>query len=174
MFFDRDGTLMEEAGYCADPAQVRIFPGVPEALRKLKRAGFLNIVVSNQSGIARGFFTEAQYHAVQRELLRQIGDASFGSPIDASYFCADGPDAPSLRRKPAPGMLLEAAAEFGIDLARSVMVGDKSSDIECARRAGAHSILVATGYGSTQVCEPDFRATGIPDAADWVLRHLIT
>ncbi len=174
VFFDRDGTLMEEVGYCGDPAQVRVFPGVSDALRRLKDAGFLNIVVSNQSGIARGLFTEEQYRAVQRELLRQIGGNAGDGLIDAAYFCADAADAPSRRRKPAPGMLLEAAAEFNIDLARSVMVGDKSIDIECARRAGARSILVTTGYGSTQACDPDFRASGVPAAADWVLRNLTT
>src|ERR1700691_3893204 len=110
-FFDRDGTLMEEVNYCGDPAKVKVYPNVPEALRALKQAGFLIIVVSNQAGIGRGFFTEGEYHAVQREVLRQIGEEL----IDASYFCPDMPDVPSLRRKPAPGMLLEASAEFAID-----------------------------------------------------------
>jgi D-glycero-D-manno-heptose 1,7-bisphosphate phosphatase len=169
VFFDRDGTLMEEVNYCADPSQVRVFPGVPEALHKLKDAGFLNIVISNQSGIGRGYFSEAQYHAVQRELLLQIGE----SLIDAAYFCPDVPGASSTCRKPQPGMLLEAARDFGINLERSVMVGDKSSDIGCARRAGTRSILVTTGYGVAQTCDPDFRASGVPEAADWVLRHLL-
>ena len=168
-FFDRDGTLMEEVNYCAEPSQVRVFPGVPDALRELKDAGFLNIVVSNQSGIGRGYFSEAQYHAVQRELFRQLGEGL----IDAAYFCPDAPDAPSKCRKPEPGMLLEAARDFGINLARSVMVGDKTSDIECARRAGTRSILVATGYGLSQTCDPDFRANGVPDAARWIRRHLL-
>lgn len=169
VFFDRDGTLMEEVNYCADPSQVRVFQGVPEALHKLKDAGFLNIVISNQSGIGRGYFSQAQYHAVQRELLRQIGEEL----IDAVYFCPDVPDAPSTCRKPEPGMLLEAARDLDIDLGRSVMVGDKTSDIECARRAGARSILVATGYGLSETCEPDFRASGVPEAADWIRRHLL-
>jgi D-glycero-D-manno-heptose 1,7-bisphosphate phosphatase len=169
VFFDRDGTLMEEANYCADPSQVRVFQGVPQALGKLKDAGFLNIVISNQSGIGRGYFSEAQYHAVQRELLRQIGEEL----IDAAYFCPDTPEAASVCRKPEPGMLLEAARDFEIILARSVMVGDKTSDIECGRRAGTRSILVATGYGLSEICEPDFRASGVPEAADWILRHLL-
>jgi D-glycero-D-manno-heptose 1,7-bisphosphate phosphatase len=169
VFFDRDGTLMEEVNYCAEPSQVRVFPGVPEALRDLKDAGFLNIIVSNQSGIGRGYFSEVQYHAVQRELLRQIGEGL----IDAAYFCPNAPDVPSRCRKPEPGMLLEAARDFGINLADSVMVGDKTSDIECARRAGTRSILVATGYGLSQTCDPDFRANGVTDAAGWILRHLL-
>ncbi len=160
---------MEEAGYCADPALVKVFPGVADALRALKSAGFLNIVVSNQSGIGRGLFGEEQYHAVQREFLRQTGE----SLVDASYFCPDGPDLASACRKPAPGMLLEAAADFGIDLTRSVIVGDKASDVECGRRAGAKSVLVATGYGASQQCEPDFRADDVPAAARWILGHLL-
>jgi D-glycero-D-manno-heptose 1,7-bisphosphate phosphatase len=169
VFFDRDGTLMEEVNYCADPSQVRVLPGVTLALRSLKDAGFLNIIISNQSGIGRGYFTEAQYQAVQRELLRQIGEGL----IDAAYCCPDAPGTPSTCRKPETGMLLEAARDLSVDLAHSVMVGDKTSDIECARRAGMRAILVATGYGLTQACEPDFRASGLRDASDWILRHLL-
>jgi D-glycero-D-manno-heptose 1,7-bisphosphate phosphatase len=170
VFFDRDGTLMEEVNYCADPSQVRVYPGVPRALRELKDGGFLNIIISNQSGIGRGYFSEPQYYAVQRELVRQIGEGL----IDGAYFCPDVPERPSTCRKPEPGMLLDAARDFEIDLARSVMVGDKTSDIECARRAGTRSILVATGYGLSEACEPDFRASGVPDATDWILRHLLS
>ena len=99
VFFDRDGTLMEEANYCGDPAKVKVYPGVPSALRALRQAGFLNLIVSNQSGIGRGLIAEEQYRAVQQELLRQIGE----SLIDGSYFCPDAPsETPSPRRKTAP------------------------------------------------------------------------
>ncbi|MGB7761690.1 MAG: HAD family hydrolase [Bryobacteraceae bacterium] len=167
VFFDRDGTLMEEVEYCGNPAQVKVIAGVPEALQELKNAGFLAIIVSNQSGIGRGLFTEAQYTAVQQELLRQIGMHR----IDASYFCPDAPGVPSLRRKPAPGMLLEAAAELEIDLAASFVVGDKASDIECGRRAGTRTILVRTGYGASQKCDPDLIANDVADAVRWVLKR---
>jgi D-glycero-D-manno-heptose 1,7-bisphosphate phosphatase len=166
VFFDRDGTLMEEVHYCGDSSKVKVYPKVPEALRALKQAGFLNFIVSNQSGIGRGFITEAQYHSVQRELLRQIGEGL----IDASYFCPDAPDVPSLRRKPQPGMLLEASAEFGVDLSASYLVGDKAADIECGRRVGAVTVLVLTGYGREQTCVPDFTAADAAGAADWILR----
>jgi len=165
VFFDRDGTLMEEVHYCSDPAQVKMYAGVPEALRKLKEVGFRTLIVSNQSGIGRGLITEAQYRAVQAELLQQIGDGL----IDASYFCPDAPGVPSTRRKPEPGMLLEAAAEFAIDLGTSYMIGDKSADIECGRRVGAATILVLTGYGAEQGCQADFRAAGVVEAVEWVL-----
>jgi D-glycero-D-manno-heptose 1,7-bisphosphate phosphatase len=172
VFFDRDGTLMEEVEYCGDPAKVRLIPGVPEALDKLKSAGFLAIIITNQSGIGRGLFTEAQYNAVQQELLRQIG----ASRIDASYFCADVPGVPSLRRKPEPGMVLEAAADFQIDLGASFMVGDKAIDIECGRRAGTRTVLVRTGYGAAlerdaDSIAPDFVANDVPEAVRWLLQQ---
>ena len=167
VFFDRDGTLMRDVHYCGDPAKVEVFPGVPGALRRLHQAGFVAVVVSNQSGIGRGLITETQYHAVEREFLRQVG----AGLIDATYFCPDPPDVPSTRRKPEPGMLLDAAKELELDLARSWLVGDKSSDIECGRRAGVRTILVLTGYGAQQNCQPDFTVAGAVEAVSTILRR---
>jgi D-glycero-D-manno-heptose 1,7-bisphosphate phosphatase len=165
VFFDRDGTLMEDAHYCGDPAKVKVYTGVPQALVRLKEAGFAIVVVSNQSGIGRGLMTEAQYHAVQAEFLRQLEPAR----IDASYFCPDAPGPPSACRKPAPGMVLAAAADLHLDPAQSWMVGDKSADIECGQRAGARSILVLTGYGAEQNCRPDFIAADAVEAVAMIL-----
>jgi D-glycero-D-manno-heptose 1,7-bisphosphate phosphatase len=165
VFFDRDGTLMEDAHYCGDPALVRVYPGVSDALRKLKAAGFRLFIVTNQSGIGRGLITGQQYHAVQAEFLRQLGE----DLIDASYFCPDPPDVLSARRKPAPGMVLEAAAEFDIDLAHSWFVGDKRADIECGRRAGTRTVLVLTGYGASQNASPDFTAADAVEAMARIL-----
>ena len=165
VFFDRDGTLMEEVHYCADPARVRVYPGVPDALRRLKEAGFRTFVITNQSGIARGLITLEQYRAVQEEFLRQVGPGL----VDASYFCPDLPNVPSTRRKPEPGMVLEAAAEFALDLPDSWFIGDKSADIECGRRAGTRTILVLTGYGLEQNCRPDFISNHAVDAVRLIL-----
>ena len=165
VFFDRDGTLMEETHYCNDPAKVRVFPGVPEALARLKRASFGVFVISNQSGIGRGLITEDQYRAVQAEFLRQTG----ADRIDGTYYCPDLPDAGSKRRKPEPGMVLEAAAEHGIDLAASFFVGDRAGDIECARRAGTRSILVHTGYGAQETCAADWVCPDAVAAVDLIL-----
>ena len=178
VFLDRDGTLMEEVHYCADPALVRLFPGTAAALRRLTARGYLCVIITNQSGIGRGLLTEAQYHAVQAELLRQLGtqeeeenlelrnsggERKIVEPkgfkansrgVDASYFCPDAPPTPSHRRKPEPGMVLEAARDLGIDLAQSWFVGDKAADIECGTRAGTRTILVQTGYGTQTVGEP--------------------
>ncbi len=141
IFLDRDGTLMHDTGYVSDPASIRIFPGVPEALRELKARGFLLIIVTNQSGIGRGYFTRADYEAVHARFLQLLGPGL----IDATYLCDDHPDRASDRRKPAPGMLLEAARDHAIDLARSWMIGDREADITAGHRAGTRSILVLTG-----------------------------
>jgi len=158
IFLDRDGTLMRDVDYCGDPGQVEVFPGAPAALRKLKTAGYHLIVITNQSGIGRGYFKEKDYRAVEQEFLHQLG----ADLIDDSYYCADLPDANSPRRKPAPGMIFEAQHQHQLDLARSYLIGDKASDIECGRNAGVQTILVQTGYGATEV------DTG----ADWVARDL--
>jgi D-glycero-D-manno-heptose 1,7-bisphosphate phosphatase len=159
IFLDRDGTLMEEVGYCADPAHVRVFPGVIEALQELRDAGYLLILITNQSGIGRGYFTEDAYRAVQAEFERQILPAR----LDGVYFCPDVE--PSPRRKPAPGMLLEAARDHSVDLARSYMIGDKTSDIEAGRAAGCRTILVETGYGREQTAaDPTIIARSFAEA----------
>jgi D-glycero-D-manno-heptose 1,7-bisphosphate phosphatase len=146
IFLDRDGTLMREVNYCSDPKQVEIFPDVPAALLKLKAAGYKLIVVSNQAGIGRGYFTEAQYRLVEAEVARAVLPATF----DAVYFCPDRPDLATDRRKPSPGMVFEAERDHDIDLARSFFIGDKAIDIACGRNAGLRTILVKTGYGAEE------------------------
>ena len=168
VFLDRDGTLMHDSGYVGDPANVRLFDGVAAALARLKERGFLTIVVTNQSGIARGYFTEADFHAVQARFEELAGPGL----IDAVYFCAEHPDNASERRKPGSGMLLEAARDFGIDLASSWMVGDRSGDIEAGRRAGARGILVRTGEGTTaDGAGAAFVAADFTEAVEFILQQ---
>ena len=154
LFIDRDGTIMEDTDYCSDPGDVRIFPGVLEALRQLKSRGFKVIIVTNQSGIGRGVFTLDQYRAVEAEVLRQLGDGL----IDATYHCPDAPGRPSNCRKPAPGMIMQAERDHPIDLSRSFLIGDKEIDVECAHNAGVRAIRVRTGD------QRDMTGTN----ADWV------
>ena len=169
VFFDRDGTLMTEVNYCSDPSKVAVFPGATEALRKLKAAGFKIIVITNQSGIGRGYYTEEQYHEVHKELVRQLGDEL----LDGTYYCPAAPEANSPRRKPLPGMVREAEAEHEIDLSRSFFVGDKSADIECGRNSGMlGTILVETGYGADSTkSQPDFIAKDLRAAAEYILQR---
>src|SRR5216117_1406358 len=142
VFVDRDGTIMQDADYCSNPQQVKIFPGIPEALQRLKSNGFKLFIITNQSGIGRGLFTVEQYRAVEEEVLRQLGDGL----IDATYFCPDVPGQLSKYRKPSPGMIFEAQREHQIYLARSFFVGDKEIDAECGRNASVRTIRVQTGF----------------------------
>ena len=165
VFFDRDGTLMEEVHYCNDPARVRAYPEANRALRELRKAGWLNIIITNQSGIASGKISWEEYRAVEAELARQLDGL-----IDAVYFCPDSPGAPTPRRKPGAGMIEEAVRDLGIDVASSWMVGDKDVDIECGRAAGCRTILVQTGYGTAHAhAKPDYFANGIAEAAAIIL-----
>ncbi|MBM4182892.1 MAG: HAD family hydrolase [Gemmatimonadetes bacterium] len=172
VFVDRDGTIIVERSYLADPAGVALVPGVPDALRGLRGAGFAVVIVTNQSGIARGLYTEADYEAVT-ERLRQVLAAD-GVTVDGVEHCAHHPDVtgPCECRKPGTGMHRRAAAALGIDLARSYCVGDKLADVLPAAELGGRGILVRTGYGrehESRVPEgvrvvDDFRA-----AADLIL-----
>ncbi len=161
LFLDRDGTLIEEVHFCADPSQVRLLPGVRERLAELVRAGFALIIITNQSGIGRGYFSREDFQRVQDEVLRQLAPV----PITATYFDDSHPDRPSARRKPSPAMVLEAAAAHGLDLQRSWFVGDRTADIECGRNAGLRTILVETGYGRDHLeCGADHTAADLAAA----------
>jgi D-glycero-D-manno-heptose 1,7-bisphosphate phosphatase len=167
IFLDRDGTIMRDVDYCGDPKDVDLLPGVPEALHKLKVGGYKLIVITNQSGIARGYFTEKQYRTVEAEVSRQIGQ----DLIDATYFCPHLPNAGCKCRKPSPEMILNAARDHNVDLARSFFIGDKNSDLECGRTAGVKTLLVRTGYGSeTDENLADFVAQTLSEAADIIVR----
>jgi D-glycero-D-manno-heptose 1,7-bisphosphate phosphatase len=145
VFLDRDGTLNVECGFVTCPEQMRLLPGVAEAIRRLRGAGYACVVITNQSGVGRGLMTEADLASVHVE-LRRLLDAE-GATLDGLYYCAAGPDQEHPDRKPAPGMLLRAARELGLDLARSWMVGDSARDLLAGRQAGCRGvILVRSGH----------------------------
>jgi D-glycero-D-manno-heptose 1,7-bisphosphate phosphatase len=147
VFLDRDGTLIEEKNYLSRPEQVVIFPGVPEALKRLQEAGFKLFIVSNQSGIGRGYFTMEDCERVHAFLLGDLARA--GVNFEKVYIAPEAPDQPSRGRKPSPQFLFDARDEFGVALAESYMVGDKLIDLECGWNAGVkRSVLVRTGYGA--------------------------
>src|SRR5437867_5192689 len=166
VFIDRDGTIMQDADYCSDPQQVKIFPRVAEALRRLKSKGFKVIIITNQSGIGRGFFTVEQYRAVEAEVLRQLGDGL----IDATYFCPDVPGQHSSCRKPAPGMIVEATREHQISLFGPFLIGGKAIDIECGHHAGVRTIRVQPApEGHPTDSKADWIAEDLPTAAEIIL-----
>ena len=165
VFIDRDGTIIEDANYCSHPKQVKVFPGVPQALRRLKSNGFKLIVITNQSGIGRGFFTVDEYRSVESEVARQLGH----DLIAATYFCPDVPGQLSSHRKPAPGMIFQAQRDHQIDLTRSFFIGDKEIDVECGRNAGVRTIRVHTGLEDISGSAADWTAKDFPAAAQIIL-----
>ena len=150
MFADRDGTIIEDRHYIADPADVALIPGSPEALIRLSALGFAVVVVTNQSGIGRGLYTIADYRRVAAETDRQLARA--GVTVDATYFCTDAPGGhpETTCRKPSPLLYRQAARDLGLTLARSYFVGDKLSDVLPAAALGGTGILVRTGHGAAQ------------------------
>lgn len=161
-FLDRDGTLIEDTGYLDDPAGVRLLPGVPEALRLLEGAGFVRIVITNQSGIGRGRFDGAAFRRVEAEIARQL--AAHGATTDQTYWCPHLPEAGCACRKPGTAHHRAAAAAHGLDLARSWCIGDRPGDIDAASALGGRAILVTTGEGHRHV--ETARVRGIPVAPD--------
>lgn len=169
VFLDRDGTLMTDVEYCGDPARVAVFPGAANALARLRENGYRLVMVSNQSGIGRGYFTEQDFQRVQAEVFRQLGNEG---KLDGAYHCPERPEDASDRRKPGPGMILEASADLNLDLGRSYLIGDSRADVEAGRRAGlAGTVFVLTGKAPDERrdCCPDAVASDLSAAADWIL-----
>jgi heptosyltransferase II len=175
IFLDRDGTLNPDPGYIKSPDQFELFPGVSEALARLKRAGARLIVVTNQSGIARGLLSRKDLDAVHMKLKRLLDGA--GVTLDAIYFCPHHPDDRCECRKPNRGMIDQAVRECGVNLDRSYLIGDHLRDIELAKRVGVRSVLVTTGVVSPQDAEKlnvsgtaaDRIVSSLAEAADWLL-----
>jgi D-glycero-D-manno-heptose 1,7-bisphosphate phosphatase len=159
VFLDRDGTINIEKDYLVDKREFAFIPGAPEAIRALKRAGFVVVVVTNQSGIARGYFSAAQVERLHTYMQNQL--QGYFTHVDAFYMCPHHPSAGSgpytgvcKCRKGEPGMLFDAARDLNIDLTTSYMVGDKVADLEAGLGAGCRPILVRTGYGDETMQEP--------------------
>lgn len=176
VFLDRDGTLVKEVGYLADPGDLEILPGVGEALRGLRTGGYALVVVSNQSGVGRGFFGLGRVHEAMARL--RTGLRGQGVELDGVYFCPHRPDAGCACRKPGTALLSLAAADLHLSLRDSVMVGDKLLDVETAHRAGAAGILVRTGYGRDEEARagdlgraPDSVCDDLRAAAGWILER---
>jgi D-glycero-D-manno-heptose 1,7-bisphosphate phosphatase len=181
VFLDRDGTLNEEVGLLTRPEEIKLIAGVPEALLRLREAGALLVVATNQPVVARGLITEQALAEVHGQLRRLL--AREGAGVDAIYYCPHHPEQghPEARdpryrrdcecRKPKPGMLLDAARDLELDLGRCFMVGDHSRDIGAGKGAGCRTVLVGTK--ECPDAEPDARVADLAAAADWILarRH---
>jgi D-glycero-D-manno-heptose 1,7-bisphosphate phosphatase len=175
IFLDRDGTLIAEKNYLHRPEDVEIFPGTGAALKRLLDADYKLIIVTNQSGIGRGYYTLADAERVNEHVCDLL--AAEGVRFEKCYIAPEAPDQPSRVRKPSPQFLFDARDEFGLDLAESFMVGDKMIDLECGWNAGVKkSILVRTGYGKEVEREDAKKISsavvvdGLGEVAEWILK----
>jgi D-glycero-D-manno-heptose 1,7-bisphosphate phosphatase len=179
---DRDGCLTEEVGYVNHASRIRLLPRTAEAVRRLNAARTAAVMITNQAGIARGYFSEDVLHAANEAMVRQLDEE--GARLDGLYVCMHHPHEgePPYRadcecRKPRPGLLLHAARELGLDLPASVMIGDRISDVAVGQSVGAAGVLVLTGYGRGEwehrrhewTVKPDHVAEDLLDAVDWAL-----
>ncbi len=178
VFLDRDGTIAEEVGYLNHLSRFRVYPFAAGAIARLNQAGIPVIVVTNQSGVARGFFPEALIHEVHERMTAEL--AAGGARVDGVYFCPHGTESDCECRKPRPGLLERAAREHNLELAGSYVVGDRYIEIEMAHTVGGRSVLVLTGYGLGEyqwnralwLRQPDLVANDLCQAVDLILKEL--
>ncbi len=181
VFLDRDGTIIDDVGFLGSVDAMTVLPWSAGAIRMLNEAGYPVVVVTNQSGVGRGLFDEARVKAIHEALDRTLGEQN--ARVDAYYYCPHHPRAADVRyrvscecRKPAPGLLRQAASDLDLDLARSWMVGDWWRDVEAGVAAGARAILVRTGHHETHRPAPpapppvDAILDNLMEAVDWILR----
>jgi D-glycero-D-manno-heptose 1,7-bisphosphate phosphatase len=185
VFLDRDGVLVDDQGFLVRAEQIRLLEGVPAALRRLKAAGMFLAVVSNQAAVALGLISEKELAGLNRLILEQI-EHSGGPRLDAVYYCPHHPEATLAEyrvacacRKPRPGMLVEAAAQHGLQLAASFLVGDRMTDVLAGRAAGCRTVLVTCGRHDAPpivaldpldpACRPDHICSNLEAAAEWIL-----
>jgi D-glycero-D-manno-heptose 1,7-bisphosphate phosphatase len=166
VFLDRDGTLIEDPGFLADPSGVAFLDGALDALRRLREGGFALVVVSNQSGIARGLIAADDAEAVHRRFVHALADE--GLALDDVRYCPHGPDDACTCRKPLPGLIVGAADALGLDLDRSFMVGDKADDVEAGRRAGCHTIQLGSANGNADHAARDWK-----DVVEYIERTMV-
>jgi D-glycero-D-manno-heptose 1,7-bisphosphate phosphatase len=172
VFLDRDGTIIQEIGYLSDPEAITLIPGASRAICLLNHLGLWTVVVSNQSGVARGYFPVSVVEEINKQVRLLL--ANEGAQLNGIYYCPHHPAEGCSCRKPEPGMLFMAAGELSLDLPSSYMVGDKADDIKAIHRVGGRGILVLTGYGrghqeSWRGDPPDFIAQDLLEAASWIL-----
>ena len=174
IFMDRDGTVSAEIGYMYRSDMYKPFPWTGQAIRKINESGMKAVLITNQSGVERGYFPESMVHATHDVLRAEL--ERWGAHLDAAYFCPHQPDTGCDCRKPKPGLIIRAAREMDIDIANSFMVGDRYLDIETGHSAGAKSVLVRSGDGADQLAEfrdftdqPDFVADNLLHAVEAIL-----
>jgi histidinol-phosphate phosphatase family protein len=170
VFLDRDGTMARDVNYCSSPDDFELFPETPKAVKALKEHGFKVIVITNQSGIARGYFTEETLHRIHDKMLAELAQA--GAHIDGIYYCPHHPDDNCQCRKPKPELALRAAKDFNIDLSSSFVVGDLEMDIGLGKAIGSRTVLLSQQLRSSNNSLPDHITTDLYQAALWIINSV--
>ena len=165
LFIDRDDTILIDESYMSRVSQVRLIPGVREALLRIQQAGYAPVLISNQSGVGRGWITPEQVQAIQQRMCQLLQGVRFAG----FEYCFHRPDQQCGCRKPSPAMILRAAASLELSLPRSVMVGDRAKDIQAGSAAGCRTVLVSDDLEQALQCEPDLMAPDLATAADWII-----
>ena len=165
VFLDRDGTMVKDVPYCSKVEDLELLPGIPEAVKLLNDNGFKVIVVTNQSGIARGYLSENTLSQIHNKLKSEL--TKFGAHLDAIYYCPHHPDDNCGCRKPKAGLLLQASKDFNIDFEQSYIVGDQPMDITAGRSLGCRTVLLSEVNKPN--CYPDFMAKTLLEASKWIL-----
>ena len=174
VFLDRDGTIAKDVPYCSCPEDFELLSGVGEGIRILNEAGFRVVVITNQSGIARGYFTEEILEKIHQKMKSDL--AKYGANIEAIYYCPHHPDEGCNCRKPKPTLIFQAAKEHNIDLTKSFFIGDKSQDIEAGHAAGCKTVLILSLNDEATASEeypvsPDFQFKNLKQVGEWILRN---
>ena len=171
IFLDRDGTIARDVHYCQRPKDFELLPTVPEAIKLLNEHGFKVVVITNQSGVARGYFTEETLAQIHKKMIEEL--AKHGAKLDGIYYCPHHPDQGCSCRKPKTVLFHKAAKEFDIDFSLSYVVGDTQMDIDAGKALGCKTILLTTGptEGNDVIDSPDYTANDLLEAAQWIIRN---
>ena len=169
VFLDRDGTIIHHIPYLSNPDQLRLLPNTADSLKKIRNAGFLVILVTNQSGITRGYLTEERLQLIHERLNNLLEEGK--ARLDAIFYCQHHPDDNCYCRKPKPGMLLMAAEEYNIDLKKSYIIGDDPKDVEAGSLAGCNTVLISKDANLLLPVSPSFLAERLSSATEWLLAH---
>ncbi len=171
IFLDRDGTMAIDVSYCSRPEDFELFPNTARAIKLLNEHDYKVIVITNQSGVARGYFTEDTLGRIHQKMLKKLAEE--GARIDGIYYCPHHPSDNCECRKPKPKMVMQAVSEHDIDLKQSFMVGDKPLDIQLGKNVGCRTVLIPANTGETEVApgSPDYTASDLLQAALWIINQ---
>ena len=170
VFCDRDGTINRDVPYCSSPKEFKLLPGAGEAIARLNKAGLAVVVITNQSGVGRGYFTEGVLQLIHQKMQEDL--ACHKARVDAVYYCPHHPDDGCSCRKPKPGLIFQAAKELDLDLKNSFFIGDSLADVEAGRRAGCVTVLIEPQDKVIKDCRVNYICRDLSEGVEWIIKKL--